>query len=301
MAKAMGLGRGLDVLLKGMTVSSEHPEVLLLKLEEILPNPRQPRMEFDPDALRDLASSIKEQGVLQPILVRPAQSSAHGYELVAGERRLRASKLAGLETIPALLREVTDEQSLALALIENLQRENLNALEEAKGLEQLLETFALSQEALAQRVGKSRSAVANSLRLLQLPQVIQDSLFKDGITAGHARALLAITSDDQREALWRRVVDLGLSVREAEEAAGYWREHGVLPEPGAAAPRPRAERRQRPKPSQEMSDLGGRLRDRFRVNVKVGGDGAKGKITFAYANQAELELLLREWGVDAVD
>lgn len=299
MAKAMGLGRGLDVLLKGMAVSSEHPEVMLLKVEEIQPNPRQPRLEFDPEALQDLASSIKEQGVLQPILVRPVQGGAHGYELVAGERRLRASKLAGLETIPALLREVTDEQSLALALIENLQRENLNALEEAKGLEQLLETFSLSQEALAQKVGKSRSAVANSLRLLQLPQAIQDSLFKDGITAGHARALLAITSNDDREALWKRVVDLGLSVRETEEAAAYWRENGLLPEPGVAPVRPKAERRQRPRPAAELVELGGRLRDRFRVNVKVGGDGGKGKITFSYATQEELEQLLKEWGVDA--
>jgi len=299
MAKAMGLGRGLDVLLKGMTVSSEHPEVMLLKVDEIQPNPRQPRLEFDPEALQDLASSIKEQGVLQPILVRAVQGGAHGYELVAGERRLRASKLAGLETIPALLREVTDEQSLALALIENLQRENLNALEEAKGLEQLLETFSLSQEALAQKVGKSRSAVANSLRLLQLPQAIQDSLFKDGITAGHARALLAITSNDDREALWKRVVDQGLSVRETEEAAAYWRENGLLPEPGAVAVRPKAGRRQRPRPGAELVELGGKLRDRFRVNVKVGGDGAKGKITFSYATQEELEQLLKEWGVDA--
>ncbi|GFK95361.1 Chromosome-partitioning protein Spo0J [Fundidesulfovibrio magnetotacticus] len=298
MAKAMGLGRGLDVLLKGMAVDREHPEVMLVKLEDIRPNPRQPRFEFDEESLQDLASSIREQGVLQPVLIRPAQSGAHGYELVAGERRLRASKLAGKETIPALLREVTDEQSLALALIENLQRENLNALEEAKGLDQLLNSFELSQEALAQKVGKSRSAVANSLRLLQLPLPIQESLSKDGITAGHARALLAITDEALREQLWRRVLDRGLSVRETEDQAGYWRVHEALPEDSGAPAKPKAERRQRTRTPAGLAELGGALRDRFRVNVKVGGDEAKGRITFSYNSAEELKALLDAWGVD---
>lgn len=298
MAGAKGLGRGLDVLLKGMSVGSEHPEVILVQLDEIRPNPRQPRLEFDPQALEDLASSIREQGVLQPILVRPDSSGKRGYELVAGERRLRASKLAGKDSIPAIVREVTDEQSLALALIENLQRENLNALEEAKGLDQLLNAFSMSQEALAQKVGKSRSSVANSLRLLQLPQDIQESLFKDDITAGHARALLSVTDPGVQAELWKRVTAGGLSVRDTEDLAAHWKEHGELPPQGALPTQKPAEgKRKRPQPPQELVDLASRLRDRFRANVKIGGDGGRGKITFSYGSQEELRALLAEWGV----
>ena len=298
MAGAKGLGRGLDVLLKGMAVGNEHPEVILVSLDDIRPNPRQPRLEFDPQALEDLANSIKEQGVLQPILVRPDASGKRGYELVAGERRLRASKLAGKENIPAIVREVTDEQSLALALIENLQRENLNALEEAKGLDQLLNAFGMSQEALAQKVGKSRSSVANSLRLLQLPRDIQESLFKDHITAGHARALLSISDPGAQSDLWKRIVGAGLSVRDTEDMASHWKEHGELPQGPVQAAKPVEGKRTRPQLPQELSDLTSRLRDRFKANVKIGGDTGRGKITFSYASQEELKALLDEWGLN---
>jgi ParB family transcriptional regulator, chromosome partitioning protein len=303
MAGAKGLGRGLDVLLKGMAVDREHPEVILVRLEDVKPNPRQPRLEFDPQALDDLANSIREQGVLQPIMIRPVSGASHGYELVAGERRLRASKLAGLEEIPAIVREVSDEQSLALALIENLQRENLNALEEAKGFDQLLNSFSLSQEALAKRVGKSRSSVANSLRLLQLPQPIQDSLFSDAISAGHARALLAVSDPQTQDEVWRRVTAFGLSVRETEELASHWKEHGSLPEGRPIPALPASEgrigeaRRKRPPQPEEMTRLAAALRDRFHANVKLGGDQGRGKITFSYSSQEELQALLAEWGV----
>jgi ParB family chromosome partitioning protein len=295
MAGAKGLGRGLDVLLKGLAVDRDHPEVILLRLDEVRPNPRQPRLEFDEGALADLAASIKEQGVLQPVLVRLG-AGGQGYELVAGERRLRASKLAGREDIPAMVRDVTDEQSLALALIENLQRENLNALEEAKGLDQLLSAFGLSQEALAQKVGKSRSAVANSLRLLQLPDKIQDSLFHDVMTAGHARALLAISDEKAQQDVWTRIVSLGLSVREAEELAGHWKKHGTLPSQPQRSAQPAGGRRKAPL-EDAMVSLGGRIRDRFGVNVKLGGDGGRGKITFSYSSPEELAALLKKWGV----
>lgn len=296
MAGSKGLGRGLDVLLGGMAVGSDHPEVVLLKLDDVRPNPRQPRLEFDQQALEDLANSIREQGVLQPIMVRPA-GVGQGYELVAGERRLRASKLAGREDIPAIIRDVTDEQSLALALIENLQRENLNALEEAKGLDQLLKNYGLSQEALAQKVGKSRSAVANSLRLLQLPEEMQQSLFRDTISAGHARALLAVADADSREEIWRRIVDRGLSVREAEELASYWKEHGNLPDVDARLERTAASRRKRTPLPEEMVSIASRLRDRFKSNVKLNGEPGKGKITFSYSSRQELQSLLSEWGL----
>ena len=285
MAGARGLGRGLDVLLKGMSVERDSHEVLMLKLEDVRPNPRQPRLEFSQEALEDLASSIKEQGVIQPILVRNAtDGSLHGYELVAGERRLRASKLAGLHEIPAIVREVTDEQSLALALIENLQRENLNALEEAKGMDQLLHSFGLSQEALASRVGKSRSAVANSLRLLHLSPEIQESLSSEAISAGHARALLAVTDEATRTELWRRIVAAGLSVREAEAQAGHFKAHGALPDSGDAPSTPATPGRRKPVLPQELSTLQADLRERFGLKVRVGGDSGRGTVTFSYGS-----------------
>jgi ParB family chromosome partitioning protein len=298
MAGAKGLGRGLDVLLKGISVGSEHPEVILVQLEDVQPNPRQPRLEFDPQALADLASSIKEQGVLQPILVRESSVTRGQYELVAGERRLRASKLAGLSEIPAILRDVTDEQSLALALIENLQRENLNALEEAKGLDQLSNAFGVSQEALAQKVGKSRSSVANSLRLLQLPEHIQQSLFKDEISAGHARALLAIADAGVQDTLWKRVVGLGLSVREVEEMATHWKEHGDLPQGAAQPQKGSVGKRAKNQIPEEMSQLVARLRDKFKANVKIGGDESRGKVTFSYSSSDELKALVEAWGIE---
>lgn len=299
MAGSKGLGRGLDVLLGGMAVGSDNPEVVMLKIDDVRPNPRQPRLEFDPAALEDLTNSIREQGVLQPVMVRTSAGPGVPYELVAGERRLRASKLAGLSEIPAIVRDVSDEQSLALALIENLQRENLNSFEEAKGLEQLQKLFGLSQEALAQKVGKSRPAVANSLRLLQLPEPIQQSLFQDEISAGHARALLSITQEQAQLEVWRRVTSRGLSVREAEELASFWKQHGELPEEGAqAAPAPRQERKRgRAAVSPEISGIAVRLREMFKSNVKIGGDGAKGKITFSYSSAGELKTLLDAWGL----
>lgn len=300
MAGAKGLGRGLDVLLKGISTDKDSMEVTVLNVSDIRPNPRQPRLDFDDQALADLAASIKEQGVLQPILVRPSsQGQTHGYELVAGERRLRASTLAGLETIPAIVREVSDELSLAMALVENLQRENLNALEEAKGYDQLIESFGFSQESLSQKMGRSRSAVANSLRLLQLPAEMRESLRSDQISAGHARALLSVTDAQVREELWRRLLDSDMSVREAERQASHWRETGALPDPGEqpAAPRRRtpavkAERDER------MTSLASRLTEHFGLKVKFGGDSGKGKLTIAYSSPDELKNLLDKFGVD---
>ncbi len=297
MAGARGLGRGLDVLLKGMTVDRDSHEVLMLKLDDVRPNPRQPRLEFSQEALDDLASSIREQGVIQPILVRNA-GSLHGYELVAGERRLRASKLAGLTEIPAIVREVTDEQSLALALIENLQRENLNALEEAKGMDQLLHSFGLSQEALAKRVGKSRSAVANSLRLLQLSAEIQESLSSEAISAGHARSLLAVADEGARTELWRRIVNFGMSVRDAEAQAGYFKEHGALPETGQPSLPSVAPGRRKSALPQELATLQERLRGHFGLKVSVGGDLGRGKVTISFGSSEELKELLAKWGLD---
>ncbi|GAB6037829.1 ParB/RepB/Spo0J family partition protein [Fundidesulfovibrio butyratiphilus] len=299
MAVAKGLGRGLDVLLKGISVDKDSMEVTVLNISDIRPNPRQPRLEFDEQALADLALSIKEQGVLQPILVRPStQGQAHGYELVAGERRLRASALAGMETIPAIVRDVSDELSLAMALVENLQRENLNALEEAKGYEQLIEQFGFSQESLAQKMGRSRSAVSNSLRLLQLPEEIRESLRSDQISAGHARALLSVTDADARRQLWSRLLDSDMSVREVERQAAHWRETGSLPEGEEhLAPAPRRSSSPKAQRDEQLSNLASRLTEHFGLKVKLGGDGSKGKVTIAYSSADELNNLLDKIGV----
>lgn len=179
-------------------------------------NPRQPRQAFSPEALSELARSIAEHGVLQPILVRAVDSAR--YELIAGERRLRAARLAGRETVPAVIKQTTDDQSLILAIVENIQRADLSPLEEARGYQELVQAFSLTQEEVAARVGKSRPAVANTLRLLHLPKEVQAELAAGRITAGHARALLALDGDRARIALTREVVQRRLSVRDTELA-----------------------------------------------------------------------------------
>jgi len=190
-------------------------------LDTIAVNPRQPRSRFDQQAIDDLAASIRDRGVLQPILLRTAGPDR--YELIAGERRFRASKLAGLETIPALIKEATDSDSLVLAIVENVLRADLTVLEEAHAYEALMNEFELTQDEVAKRVGKSRPAITNTLRLLQLPEDTRRELEDGRITAGHARALLAVSSPTARTALTREIVTRGLSVRDAEKAVARTR------------------------------------------------------------------------------
>lgn len=210
MAKG-GLGRGLDSLFSDNTAESGAP--VTLRLSEIEPNRDQPRKEFDPEALDELAASISEHGLLQPILVRPLSSGR--YQIVAGERRWRASRLAELDTVPVIIREMDDNETMQLALIENLQREDLNPIEEAEGYRVLMERFELTQELVAQKVGKSRPAVANALRLLGLNEKERDCLIKGRITQGHARALLAISDTELREKALEMILS-GATVRAIE-------------------------------------------------------------------------------------
>ena len=214
MAKKGGLGRGVDALFLDNAVEENAD---LLPLDEIEPNRGQPRRSFDEAALAELADSIREHGVLQPLLVRPMTDG--GYRLVAGERRYRAARMAGLTEVPVTVREMTDEQESVFALIENLQREDLNAIEEAEGLRQLIETFGLTQEQAAARIRKSRSAVTNSLRLLRLPQDIIERVQAGDISMGHARALLSMEDADKLHAVAERIVKDGISVRETERLA----------------------------------------------------------------------------------
>jgi ParB family chromosome partitioning protein len=208
-----GLGRGLEVLLG----EAGQPELLHLPVESIYPNPRQPRKRFEPEAANGLAASIRLQGVLQPIVVRPR--AAGGYELIAGERRWRAARAAGSPTLPALIRKVGDRDSLLLGLVENVAREQLSPVEEARAYASLVDEFELSLADLSERVGRSKSSVSNRLRLLELPEEVLWMLARGDLTEGHARAVLAIPDDEARKRLARRILKDGMTVRSAERAA----------------------------------------------------------------------------------
>ncbi len=217
MAKSRGLGKGLDALFADSAgVSTENSGVTTVRLSEIEPNREQPRKEFDEEALSQLADSIAAHGVLQPLLVRPTQSGI--YQIVAGERRWRAARLAGLTEVPALIRELSDEETDQVALIENLQRENLNALETAQGYKSLMEKYSMTQEQVAEVVGKSRPAVANTLRILSLPEEILPLVSEGKLSAGHAKAILG-APEEKRVELAKAIVEKELSVREAEKLA----------------------------------------------------------------------------------
>lgn len=216
-AKKGGLGKGLDALLMDNAVEEISPSsAVKLKIMDIEPNRSQPRKDFAEDALSELADSIEKYGVLQPLLVRPY---GDGYQLIAGERRWRAARLAGLTEVPVVIREMTDEEAATLALIENLQREDLNPVEEAFGFRKLMDDFSLTQEEAAEKVGKSRPAVANALRLLKLPAEALDLVRSGKISAGHARALLAFPTEEQMLQTANLIVEKGISVRETERLA----------------------------------------------------------------------------------
>jgi len=214
-----GLGRGLDALLSGVESSANRESVTDLDLREIVPNRFQPRRDFDPDRLAELASSIKLYGVLQPIVVRRQDE---GYELVAGERRFRASQVAGLSKIPALVRDYTDAEMTAVALVENLQRENLNPMEEALAYRRLIDEFGFTQEEVSQKVGKSRSFIANSVRLLNLPVAVQEYVSRGTMTPGQARPLLVLPTASLQEEAAAEILARSLSARDAEELARQW-------------------------------------------------------------------------------
>ncbi len=298
---ARGLGRGLDALLGGGKADLNSPEVRMLKLEAIRPNPNQPRTVFSDSGLEELTESIKGQGVLQPILVRPVRGDVEKrYEIVAGERRWRASQKAGLTEIPALVRELSPEESLAIALIENLQREDLNPMEEARGMRELQERLACSQEDLAKKVGKSRSAVTNTLRLLQLPENVQADLGNGALTAGHGRAIMAVTDPEAQEEMRRRIVEGQLSVRQAEAMASWWKKNGSLPELEAGQAlgvRPQAGSRKKGEPMDStLVDIQKLLCNSYGVKVNISGNPGQGRISFRYSSAEELQRLIERFG-----
>ena len=265
-----GLGRGLGALLSpGETEAGHFQEI---SLDAILTNPNQPRKSFESNSLNELAASMRQSGILQPAVVRPYGA---GYQLVVGERRWRAAKLAGFKTIPAVIREVTDAECLELALIENLLREDLNPMEEAEAYQRLLAEFQWTQEELAQRVGKDRTSIANCLRLLKLPQIIQDDLRAGRLTMGHARALLSLISTSEQLRLREQILAHSWSVRTTEEGV----QRSRIP-------------RRAPRRSAELAALEEMLREALATRVRIVGNERRGRIELVYASREELERLV---------
>lgn len=272
MAVKKGLGRGLDILLPELEDAPK--STMEIALGDIDPNPDQPRREFDKEALQQLADSIAQSGVLQPLLV---VKEGMRYRIVAGERRYRAARMAGLHTVPCLVKNLTDEEIMEAALIENLQREDLNPIEEAAGIRALMDKCGYTQEMAAKRVGRSRSAVANILRLLSLPAKVQ-KLVKDGkLTAGHARVLAGMEDKDAQLKLAQLVIEKELSVRELEKLAADW---------GKTAPVA-----VKPELPLELKDMCERLQHVLGVHTTLRGSLKKGKIVLQYNSAEELEAL----------
>ena len=277
-----GLGRGLDSLLAGdMGTVGEADSLLVLKVEQLRPGKYQPRSYMDDSALQTLAASIKTQGVMQPILVRHIDDEQ--YEIIAGERRWRASKMAGLEEVPVLVREIADEAALAMALIENIQRENLNPLEEAQGIKRLIDEFAMTHEKAALAVGRSRVAVSNLLRLLSLCVPVQDMLMHGKIDMGHARTLIGLDSA-QQVMLAEQIVQNNFSVRDAEVLVKKHHEQALL------SPNKNSHKTQ---PNHDVLSLQEALSDKLgaTVNIKSGANGA-GTLKINYANLDQLDEII---------
>jgi len=278
MAQRTGLGKGLDALIPGGKDSpSITGGVMQAAVESIARNPRQPRAQFDAGELDELAASIREHGIIQPLIVSPGKNN--GYILIAGERRLQAAKKAGLQTVPVILRQASDRQHLELALIENVQRADLGPLEEADAYQHLVQDFGLSQEEVAARVGKSRVAVTNTLRLLGLSQRVKQALAEEQITEGHARALLGLTSAKAQEAALQTVLKLFLSVRQTE---------GLVRKLGGEKPKAKV----KSKPAADVADIERRLRASLGTKVALKHGKKGGAVTIYYYSDEELDTLL---------
>jgi len=289
-ARRSGLGKGLGALIPSEVASSESGVLTLLELpvSAISSNPNQPRKGFDEEALASLTASVREVGVLQPVLVRPVEDDR--YELIAGERRWRAAKRAGLPSLPAIVRQVDDTTSLEQALVENLHRSDLNALEEAAAYQQLIEDFGLTHDQVAARVGKSRAAISNTLRLFQLPPAIQKLVADAQLSAGHARALLGTPDRAYQEQLARRVVVENLSVREVEEAV---RVRGELAEAtaGTNAASPGSSTRKLRAPGLlELEEL---FSQYLETRVSVTAGPRRGRVVIDFADLEDLERIYR--------
>lgn len=292
--KRRALGRGLEELFYNEPIDynkveekilTETPreEIELVKIDELRSNPYQPRKVFDEEALQELAASIKEHGVFQPIIIK---KSIKGYEIIAGERRVKASKMAGLEEIPAIVRDFSDNEMMEIALLENLQRENLNAIEESTAYKKLLETLSLTQEELAKRLGKSRSHITNMLGLLTLPEEVQTALSNKELTMGHARIISKLENKEQQIALTNRVKDEGLSVRQLEDITQsnekFIRVHEIKKKPKEV--------------NSEYQYLQEELCERLGTKVRIKSN----KIEISFVNSSDLNRLLEIMNLESM-
>lgn len=269
MAKKGGLGKGLDALFESAGSDSSNKGAVMVPISDLVPNKNQPRKDFSEEALLDLSESIKKYGVLQPIIVKPLPDTT--YKIVAGERRYRAAMQAGITEVPVIIKEISDKEVSEIALIENLQREDLNPVEEALGYKNLQETYSLTQDEIASSVGKSRSAVANSLRLLNLPKDVIQMLKNGDITGGHARALLSLESEEVIIAAAKKLADTKASVRDAERLVKRER---------------KTEKAEVVPSFYRETELA--LREATGRNISVSGTGKKGKLTVEFYSKEEL-------------
>lgn len=279
------LGRGLSALLgeDKVTQTSNEEGFVEIDIDLIIPNAEQPRTRFPETALDELAQSIKVNGVVQPILVR---KKGGNYELVAGERRWRASQRAGLTKIPAVVKDVSDDKILELALVENIQRQELNAIEEARAYKKLIEMIGLTQEMVATRVGKDRTFITNYLRLLKLPDDIQDLVSEEKISVGHARALLMVDNSDAQRRVARSIIEMALSVRETEKAAKRI---------GRGEPEIFEKKQVKPKEDANLKAAETKLRRKYSTQIRIipDGKGTGGKIEFEYYGEDDLDRIYR--------
>lgn len=279
--KKIALGKGLSALIPDVDSYEEgedaRPSYFNCDIDRIQPNPYQPRIAFNDADLEELARSIKEQGVIQPLILRPGED---GYELVAGERRLRAAKKAGLDQVPCIIKPLSDAQMLEVSIVENIQRQNLNPVEEAEAYHRLMTEFSLTQDQAAERVGRSRSAVANFLRIRKLPEQIRGSLVEGTLKMGHARAVLGLENKAAQLAAWRTILSRKLSVRQTEALINRMKKENV----SATAPRS----------SQEIyfSNLADELSRHFGTKVQIRRQGKKGRIAIEFFSDDDLDRLL---------
>ena len=272
-----GLGKGLSALIPDSSVLTGGRTILNIDINKIMPNPRQPRMEFSPEALTELTESIRSQGIIEPILARPKNGK---YEIVAGERRFRAAKKAGLTLMPAIVKEFTDEESLELALVENLQREDLNPMEEAEAYSKLSSEFNMTQADIAKKVGKERSTVSNMIRLMELPKEIQASIRRKQISVGHARPILALSTEAEKLSLWQDILKNNFTVRDVEQVVRG----------GSASPKKGSKRKLTK--NEELVDLTELLTTHLGTKVRIHGSTKKGKIEIDYFSQEDLERII---------
>lgn len=280
MARRGGLGKGLEALIPGGESSPEGTGILYIAVNSIEANPRQPRVALDPEELASLSASIREHGVLQPLIVMPGDQPGV-YVLIAGERRWRAAVQAGLETVPAMVRQASEQQKLEIALIENLQRTDLTPLEMAEAFRQLNEEFSLSHEEIAARVGKSRVSVTNTLRLLKLPKEVRAALDENRITEGHARALLALPTSQAQSAALQTVLSMDLSVRQTEDLVRRLTGQRPEPQPRAVVP-------------PEIAELEERLRNRLGTRVSLHHGKKGGSLVIHYYSDEELNAIIAQ-------